>query len=136
MDCILRAHILAVEIAYCCGDYPAALSEATTGLNQAEGSGYGKFAIDLLILLAKTHLAIPDARAALSNARKALDRSQHKDCRYAWGEADALHLAGIAHKMLKEPQLAKKRFNAAQKIRQRIQHPGLDETRDYLKELK
>ncbi len=86
--------------------------------------------------MARIHLAIPDARAALSNARKALDRSQHKDCRYAWGEADAAHLAGIAHKMLKEPQLAKKRFKAAEDIRKKIQHPGLDETRDYLEELK
>jgi 1,2-phenylacetyl-CoA epoxidase PaaB subunit len=35
-----------------------------------------------------------DARKALQNARNALDRSEHPDCQYAWGKADALHLCG------------------------------------------
>ena len=135
MECILRAHILAAEISYCSGDFPKALTEVTTGLNQAEGCGFGKFAIDLLLQLAKLHLAIPDARAALRNARQALDRSEHPDCGYAWGEANALHLCGICHKELKEPELARKRLEAALKIRKRIQHPGAVETETILKEL-
>jgi tetratricopeptide (TPR) repeat protein len=135
MEVILRAHILAAEIAYCSGDFPAALAEATTGLNQAEGCGFGWFAIELLLQLAKIHLAIPDARAALQYARQALDRSEHPDCCYAWGEANALHLCGICHKELKEPELARKRLKAALKIRKRIQHPGAGETEKILEEL-
>ena len=135
MECILRAHILAAEIAYCSGDFPAALSEATTGLNQAEGCGFGKFAIDLLLQLAKIHLAIPKPRAALRYACQALDRSEHPDCGYAWGEANALHLCGICHKELKEPELGRKHLKAALKIRKRIQHPDAAETESILKEL-
>jgi tetratricopeptide (TPR) repeat protein len=136
MECIIRAHILAAEIAYCAQDFAGALSEATTGLNHAEGCGYGKFAIELLLLLAKIHLAIPDPRTALGNARKALDRSQHPECCYAWGEANALHICGICHKELNEPELAKKRLKAAYKVRKRIQHPGAEETRKALDELR
>ncbi|MFC2140678.1 DUF4062 domain-containing protein [Acidobacteriota bacterium] len=135
MDVIIRAYILAAKIAFCSGDFPAALAEATTGLNQAEGCGFGKFAIDLLLQLAKIHLAIPDARAALRYARQALDRSKHPDCCYAWGEANALHLCGICHKELKEPELARKRLEAALKVRKRIQHPGAGETEKILKEI-
>ncbi|UCH93963.1 MAG: DUF4062 domain-containing protein, partial [Candidatus Aminicenantes bacterium] len=132
MECILRAHILAAEIAHCSGDFAAALSEATAGLNQAEGCGFGWLAIELLLQLAKIHLAIPDARAALRYARQALDRSEHPDCCYAWGEANALHLCGICHKELKEPELARKRLKAALKVRKRIQHPGAAETEKML----
>jgi tetratricopeptide (TPR) repeat protein len=134
MDCLIRAHILAAEIAYCAGDFPGALTEATTGLNHAKSCGYGRFAIDLLLLLAKINLAIPDARAALGNARKALDRSRHKDCRYAWGQANAGHLCGICHKKLEEPELSKKRLEAALKLREKIQHPGAEQTRKLIKE--
>ncbi|MCP4608376.1 MAG: DUF4062 domain-containing protein [Planctomycetes bacterium] len=134
MECIIRAHILAAEIAYCSGDYPGALSEATIGLNHAESCGYGRFAIDLLLQLAKINLAIPDARTALGNARKALDRSEHRDCRYAWGQADALHLCGVCHKELNEPELAKKRLETALKLRRKIQHPGAEETEKLIKE--
>jgi hypothetical protein len=89
----------------------------TPGLNQGEGCGFGHKAIELLLQLAKIHLAIPNARAALRYARQALDRPGHPDCCYAWGEANALHLCGICHKELKEPELARKRLEAALKIR-------------------
>jgi hypothetical protein len=90
-------------------------------------------AIELLLQLAKIHLAIPDARAALRYARKALDRSEHQDCSYAWGEANALHFCGICHKELKEPGLARKRLDAALIVRKRIQHPGAAETEKILR---
>ena len=134
MDCIIRAHILAAEIAYCAGDFQGAVSEATTGLNHAEGCGFGQFAIDLHLQLAKIQLVIPDPRAALGHARKALDRSQHPECCYAWGEANALHFCGISHKELGEPELAKKRLEAALKVRKKIQHPGAEETQKLLNE--
>jgi len=136
MECIIRAHILAVEIARYAGDLPGALAEATTGLNLAKGCGYGKFTIDLLLLLAKIQIAIPEYRPALGYAREALDRSQHPDCRYAWGEADALYLCGICHQGLSELELARQRLESALKIRERIKHPGVKETRKLLEGLK
>ena len=134
MESIIRAHILAAEIAYCADDFQSAVSEATTGLNHAEGCGYGKIAIDLNLQLAKIQLAIPDPRIALSHARKALDRSRHPECRYAWGESNALHLCGLSHKELGEPELAKKRLEAALKVRLKIQHTGAKETQKLLNE--
>lgn len=135
LECILRAHTLAAEIAHCSGDYPGALSEANTGLNLAEDCGFGALAIELLLQLSRIHYAIPDPRAALRNVRKALDRSQHPECRYAWGEADALHLCGLCHRELKEPELARKRLEAALEVRKRIQHPGVEETKEALNKL-
>ena len=136
MECILRAHSLAAEIAYCSGDFSAALSEANTGLNQAEGCGYGVFAIEILLQLAKIHLATLEPRAALCHARKALDLAQQPECSYAWGEANALHLCGLCHKELGEPELARKRLESALKVRSRIQHPGLEETKKILDEIR
>ncbi|NQZ05720.1 MAG: DUF4062 domain-containing protein [Algicola sp.] len=134
MECIIRAHILAAAISYCAGNLADALLEATTGLNHAEGCGYGQFAIDLLLQLAKINLAIPEPRKALCYARKALDRSEHPKCQYAWGIANGLHLCGICHKALGERDLAKKRFEAALEIRLKIQHPEAQETRVLLEE--
>jgi tetratricopeptide (TPR) repeat protein len=134
MEYIIRAHILAAGISYCAGNLSDALTEASTGLNHAEGCGYGQFSIDLLLQLAKINLAIPDPRKALGYARKALDRSEHVDCQYARGIANGLHLCGICHKALGERELAKKRFEAALEIRLKIQHPDAEETRALLQE--
>lgn len=135
MECIIRSHILAAEIAYYSGDYPVALFEATTGLNQAESCGYGKFSIDLLLLLSKIQLAIPDYKTALSNARNAMDRSANPECGYAWGEANGAHLCGVCHKALGEYELAQQRLTRALELREKIQHPEAEETRKFLAEL-
>jgi tetratricopeptide (TPR) repeat protein len=135
MESIIRAHVLASEIAYYSQDYTAALSEATIGLSHAENCGYGKFQIDILLQLSKIQLSIPDYKTALSFARKALDKSVHPDCSYAWGEANGSHLCGICHKALGEYELASQRLTAALKIREKIQHPEVEETRKLLAEL-
>lgn len=118
MECLIRNHILAAEIAICSGDLDAAIAEATTGLNQAETCGYGKFAIDLLIQLARIHLAIPDPGTALTYARRALDWSSREEVRYAWGIADAAELCGKCHEELGEYDLAKRRFAEAEVARE------------------
>ena len=84
-----------------------------TGLSQAETCGYGKFAIDLLIQLAKIYLAIPDPGTALVHARRALDWSSKPEVMYAWGIADAAELCGKCHKELGEDELAERRFEEA-----------------------
>lgn len=135
MECIIRSHILASEIAFASKDYPTALLEARTGLNHAEGCGYGKFTIEILLLLSKIHCAVPDYRAALAYARSALDKSQHPDCCYAWGEANGLYLCGICHKYLGEPELAKMRLEAALKVQEKIHHPEIHLTVNLLEGL-
>ncbi len=126
--CILKAHILATEIDLCTGELADALTESTAGLTLAESGGYGRFAIDLLLLRARIHRANSEYRNALRDARQALDRSSNPACSYAWGEADALHLCGICHQHLGEHQLAQQRLEAALAVRMRIQHPGVEET--------
>ena len=128
-------HHLASEIARASGDVKGALDEAQIGLTLAEGCGFGIYAIKLLLSLCRAQLDAPDHRAALGKARDALERSIHKDCRYAWGEADAAHLCGVAHLRLGERELAKRRFTEALKVRERIEHPKADETRRELKKL-
>lgn len=135
MEAILEGHLLASEIAHASGDVKSALAEAEPGLTLAEGCGFGLFAIKLLLSLSRTHLDAPDHRAALGRARDALERSRHKDCRYAWGEADAAHLCGVAHLRLGEPELAKRRFSEALEVRERIEHPKANETRSELENL-
>src|SRR5205085_4312525 len=79
--------------------------------------------------LSRAHLDAGDPKPALQRAREALDRSCHAECQYAWGEADALHLCGLAHACLGEPDLARQRLAAALAKRKALTHPGLDESR-------
>jgi hypothetical protein len=74
-------------------------------------------------------LAAGDARKALQNARDALDRSEHPDCAYAWGQADGLHFCGVAHRLLGERELARQRLTAALELRERLGHGRIEETR-------
>ncbi len=45
------------------------------------------------------------------------------------------HLCGVAHLRLSEPELAKCRFTEALEVRERIEHPKVDETRSELDKL-
>ena len=87
------------------------------------------------LALARAQLDAGEAKPALVRAREALDRSVHLECQYAWGEADALHLCGVAHARLGEPDLARTRLTAALAKREPLTHPGLPETRAKLERL-
>ena len=117
MECIIRNHQLAAQIALCTGDVEAALTEATTGLHQAESCGYGQFAIEFLLQLARTQLVIPDPAAALAYARRALEWSSRAEVRYAWGIAAAAELCGSCHRELGEQELAARHFEEAEVLR-------------------
>ncbi len=117
MECIIRNYQLAAEIAICTGDVEAALAEATTGLHQAESCGYGQFAIEFLLQLARIQLAIPDPAMALTYARKALEWSSRAEVRYAWGIAGAAELCGSCHRELGEQELAVRHFEEAEGLR-------------------
>jgi len=111
---------------------PTAMAEAEAGLLLADGCGFGQYAIELRLSLARIHLDADDARAALRRAREALDRATAPECHYVWGEADALDLAGRAHARLGEIELARQRLTAAIGVRERLSHPRLDDTRTAL----
>jgi tetratricopeptide (TPR) repeat protein len=125
----LRCFYAACDLHRHLEDYPQAIAEADAGILLADTCGFGRYSIDLRLALAETLLAAGDARKALQNARNALDRSEHPDCQYAWGQADGLHLCGLAHLRLGERDLARQRLTAALELRDRLGHGRIEETR-------
>lgn len=131
----LRCYCLAAEVARLDHAYGLACSEAEAGIHLADTCGFGYYSIELRLALARAHLDACDVKAALKRAREALDRSVHPECQYAWGEADGLHLCGVAHARLGEIELARQRLMAARTGRDRLRHPGLPETQAALARL-
>ena len=125
----LRCFQAACELHLHIGDYSQAIAEAEAGILLADTCGFGKFSIDLRLALAETLLATGEARKALQSARDALDRAGKPDCAYAWGQADGLHFCGLAHLRLGENELARQRLTAALKLRERLGHGRVEETR-------
>src|SRR5262249_42623553 len=109
----LRSYHLAAELARVEGDFDLARSEGEAGIHLSDTCGYGHYSIEIRLALARAHLDAGDPKSALQRAREALDRSSHRECGYAWGEADGLHLCGVAHARLGEPELARQRLRAA-----------------------
>src|SRR5262249_42276658 len=120
----LRCYHLATEIGRAERAYDLARSEAEAGIHLADTGGFGHSAIELRLALAGALLDAGEAWAALQRAREALDRSVHPECQYAWGEADGLHLCGIAHARLGETELARQRLTDALAKREQLTHPG------------
>jgi tetratricopeptide (TPR) repeat protein len=131
----LRCFHSACELQHSLGDYAQSISEAEAGILLADTCGFGKYSIDLRMALAESLLTAGEPTKALQHARAALDRSQAPECRYAWGQADGLHLCGIAHLRLGERELARQRLVAALELRQRLGHPRIDDTRSALEKL-
>jgi tetratricopeptide (TPR) repeat protein len=132
----LRCFHSACELQRSRGDNAQSILEAEAGILLADTCGFGKYSIDLRLALAESQLAAGESTKALQTARAALDRSQAPDCKYAWGQADGLHLCGIAHLRLGERELARQRLEASLEIRQHLSHPRIDETRKALDQLR
>jgi tetratricopeptide (TPR) repeat protein len=132
----LRCFHSACELQRSLGDHAQSISEGEAGILLADTCGFGKYSIDLRLALAESLLAAGEPTRALQHARAALDHSQAPDCRYAWGQADALHFCGIAHLRLGERELARQRLADAFELRQRLGHPRIDETRTALEQLR
>lgn len=132
----LRCFQAACELQRHLGDYAQSIAEGEAGILLAETCGFGKYSIDIRLTLAETYLAAGSTRKALQNARNSLDRSEHPECRYAWGQADGFHLCGLAHLRLGERELARDRLTAALEIRQRLGHGCIEETRRALEDLR
>ena len=132
MEWIITAHLLSARHALAMGDNQDALAEAELGLLHAETCGYGLLRTELLIALARLRLAWPDPPAAIQAARLALDLAAAPECGFAWGEADAAQAWGEAYVANGELALAQRAFSRALAVRQRIRHPGVEETEKWL----
>lgn len=128
IETIIRAHALASEIARYGGDLLGAVAEARNGLRVATDCGYRLYAIDLHVTLAKAYLEIPEAQAALAHATDAVNSSRLRECGYVWGEAEALHFQGIAHRRLGDLTSAKGCLQNAMALRWKIKHPRAEES--------
>lgn len=128
IDATLRCYHLAADIARHEADVDRAAAEAAAGIQLADSCGFGQWSIDLRLELARAHLAAGDPRAAVEPGEEALARSEHPDCQYAWGVADALHLLGVAHARLGDADKARDYLRRAAAARKPLEHAGLPET--------
>jgi tetratricopeptide (TPR) repeat protein len=135
MEWILEAHDLAARAALVRGDLAGARAEADDGLRQARLCGYRLRLIELLAKSSAIDLAWPDAGRAFAGAREALNLATAPECGYAWGEADAAHACGLAIEALGQREHAQRAFAQALAVRERIEHPGVAETRAALARL-
>jgi tetratricopeptide (TPR) repeat protein len=124
----LDALLLAAAIARSAGDLTSAHTEVEAGLLLAEACEFVIQQVRFHIEKAQIHLHVGEARPALRDAERALELAVGENCGYAWGEADALHLAGCAHLELGELDQARHRLESAGELRRRLGDPRLDET--------
>ena len=132
MELITTAYLLEAQYCLAFGDRQAALSEAELGLLNAESCSYGLLRVELLITLARVHLAWPDLPSAIQAARQAFEFATAPECGYAWGQADAAQAWGEAHYANGEVELAQRAFRLALAVRERIRHPKAAETEQWL----
>ncbi|HEX5269894.1 MAG TPA: hypothetical protein VFW33_05385, partial [Gemmataceae bacterium] len=89
-------HLVWARLALAADEHEAAQRAADEGLRVARPCGLGLTLIELLCLEGTISLARSDPAAAEDFACAALERAVADDCRFAWGEAAALHLWGGA----------------------------------------
>ena len=105
-----------------------AIAETESGILLADTFEFGRYSIDLRLILAQALLAAQETSSALKHARDALDRSRDGTCSYAWGQADGLHVCGLAHLQCGKRDIAREALTAALKLRRRIGHGRVAET--------
>lgn len=129
MEIEIRSTILAAELALQRRCLTEGLAEARAGLRLTDDFGFGRYSIDLRLITGQICLELGNVGEAITLLRQALARSTAPECGYAWGEADALHFIGLAHAARGETATARDHLAAAAMSRQRLEHPGLAETR-------
>jgi tetratricopeptide (TPR) repeat protein len=128
VEVLLRCYYLAAAIAGYEGDYPLAVREAEDGIQLADSCGFGRWSLDLRSELARIRLSRGETGPAINLAEWVSTRSQERECDYAWGVADSLHLLGIAHAQLGDTEKARQYLSNALDKRKLLQHPGVMET--------
>ncbi|HEX6908786.1 MAG TPA: hypothetical protein VF142_00245, partial [Longimicrobium sp.] len=124
----IRTYVLSAELERRAGRLEAARGKVQAGLMLADPTGFGRYAIELRLALARVELDAGTPAGALRHARDALQRATAPECGFAWAEADALDLAARARLRLGEVDAARRHLSAALALRTRLGHPGLPET--------
>ncbi len=128
VEVVLRCQALAARICLAERRFADADSAIRSGLALSETCGFGLFAVDFNNLRLERALAV-DAGASEA-ATLALTAARARPA-YAWGLADALHLAGLA--ALAEGRAgARALLGEAERVRAGLRHPGLAATREAL----
>ncbi len=135
IEVALRCYHLAAEVARRKKDFGLAVAEAEAGIQLADSSGFGRWALDLRAELARIHIAAYRPSDAIPLAEWVLTRSHEPEYQYAWGIADGLHLLGIAYARLNDKSKACSFLHRAIERRLSLNHPGLQETREELDRL-
>jgi tetratricopeptide (TPR) repeat protein len=135
-EVVLRAYHLATIICRHEGDLHAARKEAEAGVQLADSCGFGLLSIDLRVEEARIQLATREPERAVESLNKALAMSEHPDCQFGWGIADALHLLGIAQSSLGDTAHAQISLKRAIEKRKSLGHPGLQESISEFKKLR
>jgi hypothetical protein len=118
------------------GDGEEAQRAVSEGLHLARQCGLGLYQVELLCVQAEIMLDRGDAPAAERTAGEALWRAAAVDCRFAWGEAEARHLLGLALVMQQRGAEARPVLEAALELRQRLGDPRAEETERLLAALR
>jgi hypothetical protein len=110
----------------------ASEAEALSGIRLADSCLFGLFSIDLRLRLSWLAIAACKPGEAIEPASEAILRAGRSDCQYAWGEADGLHLLGVASARLGESETARRHLVEANMKRRSLGHPRLNETEQEL----
>lgn len=128
VEVVLRCQALAAKI--CLAERRFADADITirSGLALSETCGFGLFTVDLNNLRLERALAL--AAGVSEAATQALTAARARPA-YAWGLADALHLAGLAG-LAEDGDGARALLGEAERVRVGLRHPGLAATREAL----
>jgi hypothetical protein len=120
-------HLVRARVARATGEGEAAQRAADDGLHIARQCGLGLALVELLCEQGEIALARSDPAAAEDFACAALERAVADNCRFAWGEAAALHLWGRALFARERTDQARAALVKALDLGRRIGDPRADD---------
>jgi hypothetical protein len=128
-------HLVRARLARTRGEGETAQRAADEGLHVARQCGLGLAQIELLCEQAEIALARSDPAMAESFACAALERAVADDCRFAWGEAEALCLWGRALFAQERTEAARTALAKARDLSRRLDDPRAPEVEQWLARL-
>lgn len=128
-------HLVRARLGRAAGDGETAQSAADEGVHVARQCGLGLTLVELLCEEGEIALARSDAVAAGGFACAALERAVAGGCRFAWGEAAAMHLWGRALFAQERTEPARTALTKALELSRRIGDPRTGDVQTLLARL-
>jgi hypothetical protein len=128
-------HLVRARLSRFVGEGEAAQRAVAEGLHVARQCGMGLALIELLCEQAEVALARSDPAVAEDFACAALERAVAEDCRFAWGNAAALHLWGRALFARERTAEARRTLTRACRLAGRLGDPRSADVEQLLKQL-